>query len=237
VSAQPALNGIMGETREPNLISADVVAADGTEGIEKQAAYPGEDTSFTSKRELRGWYVLSGDVANHRYMYAWATEVFATICAAIFFPVNLEQLARENGVYAFDRLTPCTQPLPNITDPSLFTTFVLQPIAEDRSRCVIHFLGLTWMDSSSFALYTFSISTFLQTILVVSMSGAADYGIPRIIHTKPRQLSENLLNIILGNLSRWDGWFWSGRDHRTASLPPRESLRNLFECTHKRFRF
>jgi len=38
-----------------------------------------------------------------RYMYAWASEVFATICAAIFFPVNLEQLARENGVYAFDR--------------------------------------------------------------------------------------------------------------------------------------
>jgi MFS-type transporter involved in bile tolerance (Atg22 family) len=36
-------------------------------------------------------------------MYSWASEVFATICAAIFFPVNLEQLARENGVYAFDR--------------------------------------------------------------------------------------------------------------------------------------
>jgi len=113
-----------------------------------------------------------------RYMYSWSSEVFATICAAIFFPVNLEQLARENGVYAFDRTTPCTTNLGNITDPSNSTMmFNAQGlIGEDKARCVIHFLGLTWMDSSSFALYTFSISTFLQTILVVSMSGAADYG-------------------------------------------------------------
>lgn len=116
-------------------------------------------------------------------MYAWSSEVFATICAAIFFPVNLEQLARENGVYAFDRKTPCTTNLGNITDPSLnstmfFNAFAGGAVGEDRTRCVIHFLGLTWMDSSSFALYTFSISTFLQTILIVSMNGAADYGIP-----------------------------------------------------------
>src|SRR5271154_911310 len=111
-------------------------------------------------------------------MYAWATEVFATICAAIFFPVNLEQLARENGVYASDRTTPCTSSLGNITDPTILSSsmFSIQGLSEDKSRCVIHFLGLTWMDSSSFALYTFSISTFLQTILVISMSGCADYG-------------------------------------------------------------
>jgi MFS transporter, UMF1 family len=116
-------------------------------------------------------------------MYAWSSEVFATICAAIFFPVNLEQLARLNGVYAFDRTTPCTVDLGNITDPHTNSTLFFTALAtgavalEDKSRCVIHFLGITWMDSSSFALYTFSISTFLQTILVISMSGAADYGI------------------------------------------------------------
>jgi len=110
-------------------------------------------------------------------MYAWATEVFATICAAIFFPVNLEQLARENGVYAFDRKTPCTTDLSNLTDPSITPGFATFDLLEDKSRCLIHFLGITWMDSSSFALYTFSMATFLQTILVISMSGAADYGI------------------------------------------------------------
>ena len=139
-------------------------AAEGTEHVEKQAAYPGEDTTLTSPRELRGWY-----------MYAWSSEVFATICAAIFFPVNLEQLARENGVLNYDRTTPCTAGL-NLT---ALSTAMLSD--EDRTRCVIHFLGITWMDSSSFALYTFSISTFLQTILVVSMSGAADYGVAVIL--------------------------------------------------------
>ena len=140
--------------------------ADGPDEVEKEASYPGEDTSFTSKRELNGWYI-----------YSWATEVFATICAAIFFPVNLEQLARENGVLAYDRMTPCTaNPGLNIADVSS-TLSTLRSLGEDKSRCVIHFLGLTWMDSSSFALYTFSISTFLQTIVVISMSGAADYGI------------------------------------------------------------
>jgi MFS transporter, UMF1 family len=134
-------------------------AADASDHVEKQASYPGEDTSLTSPRELRGWY-----------MYAWSSEVFATICAAIFFPVNLEQLARENGVLNYDRTTPCTGGL-NLT---AISTAMLSD--EDRTRCVIHFLGITWMDSSSFALYTFSISTFLQTILVISMSGAADYG-------------------------------------------------------------
>ena len=102
--------------------------------------------------------------------------MFATICAAIFFPVNLEQLARENGVLASDRTTPCTASLGNITDPSQQMFSMALP-TEDPNRCVVHFLGITWMDSSSFALYTFSISTFLQAVLVVSMSGAADYGI------------------------------------------------------------
>jgi len=26
--------------------------------VEKQASYPGEDTSFTSQRELNGWYII-----------------------------------------------------------------------------------------------------------------------------------------------------------------------------------
>lgn len=112
-------------------------------------------------------------------MYSWATEVFATICAAIFFPANLEQLARENGVYAFDHTTPCSMNLGNMTNSSTTesgSTFAVRGLGDDKYRCVVHFLGLIWMDSGSFALYTFSLSTLLQTILVISMSGAADYG-------------------------------------------------------------
>jgi hypothetical protein len=33
---------------------------DHTDHIEKQASYPGEDTSFTSQRELNGWFAFEG---------------------------------------------------------------------------------------------------------------------------------------------------------------------------------
>jgi MFS transporter, UMF1 family len=155
-----SLLGTLGDSLASTPTPPNALPGETSDHVEKQASYPGEDTSLTSPRELRGWY-----------MYAWSSEVFATICAAIFFPVNLEQLARENGVLNYDRTTPCTGGGLNLT---ALSTAMLGD--EDRTRCVIHFLGITWMDSSSFALYTFSISTFLQTILVVSMSGAADYG-------------------------------------------------------------
>ena len=34
--------------------------------VEKQASYPGEDTSYTSRRELNGWYLLSVPVLSQR---------------------------------------------------------------------------------------------------------------------------------------------------------------------------
>jgi|SRR5277367_327642 len=161
-------------------------------------------------------------------MYAWSSEVFATICAAIFFPVNLEQLARENGVYAFDRTTPCTTNLGNITDPSLNSTLffsMADGVVEDKNRCVVHFLGLTWMDSSSFALYTFSISTFFQTILVISMSGAADYGIPIwLIWLMGRKLSKNVLVVVFLGCVGVGGRIRYCRCGRSISIPPRLSL-------------
>jgi len=165
-------------------------------------------------------------------MYAWASEVFATICAAIFFPVNLEQLARENGVYASDRTTPCTSNLGNITNPSIMSLGVQALPTEDKSRCVIHFLGLTWMDSSSFALYTFSISTFLQTIVVVSMSGAADYGTLHSLMgncvqvTDHRQLPKNVLVIVLYYCTCFNRGVWDCRCCWSNSLPPCLSVCN-----------
>ena len=172
-------------------------------------------------------------------MYAWSSEVFATICAAIFFPVNLEQLARENGVYAFDRTTPCTTNLGNITDPSLnstmfFNAFAGGAVGEDRTRCVIHFLGLTWMDSSSFALYTFSISTFLQTILIVSMNGAADYGIPLHMYSwvDGRNLSKNVFVVVFFRFVGIGRRIRHCRRLGSFSLPPRLPLRHQRKRTY-----
>ena len=168
-------------------------------------------------------------------MYSWASEVFATICAAIFFPVNLEQLARENGVYAYDRQTPCTADL-NITSLSLspLSTMELATLGagKDKTRCVVHFLGITWMDSSSFALYTFSISTFLQAVLVVSMSGAADYGkYPGLLGTHCRKLSEDVFNIVFDYFVGFDSWIWCCCDCWSCSLSPRLPVRHILKCT------
>jgi hypothetical protein len=174
-------------------------------------------------------------------MFSWASEVFATICAAIFFPVNLEQLARENGVYAYDRLTPCTADL-NITSHSLSTStsaslfsgpdFTALGVGEDKTRCVVHFLGITWMDSSSFALYTFSISTLLQAVLVVSMSGAADYGILSLERrTNGRQLSENVFDVVFDDCVDFDGGIWCRCGSWAVSLSPRLPVRYILECT------
>ena len=40
-------------TPDPALVSDDT---DHPDQVEKQASYPGEDTSFTSQRELNGWF-------------------------------------------------------------------------------------------------------------------------------------------------------------------------------------
>ena len=51
----------MGPVR-PSVESIDTAAflnpADRSEHVEKQASYPGEDTSYTSQRELNGWSQL-----------------------------------------------------------------------------------------------------------------------------------------------------------------------------------
>jgi len=96
---------------------------------------------------------------------------------------------------------------------------------EDKSRCVVHFLGLTWMDSSSFALYTFSMSTFLQALLVISMNGAADYGMTFYDDYLCRSLPQVVFVVLLRHRIVVNSWLWNRRNSRTISLPPRKSLR------------
>lgn len=115
--------------------------------------YPGQDTRPTSPKELLGWY-----------SYAWAAEVFVVCGIGSFVPVTLEQLARENGVHFGDKTTPCgsSSAIPSVTDGKDLT-------------CVIRFFGW-WMNTASFAMYTFSASVLIQSLIIISMSGAADHG-------------------------------------------------------------
>ena len=133
-------------------------------------SYPGEDTRLTSTKELSGWY-----------SYGWAAEVFVICGVGSFIPITLEQLARERGVLLSDRAVSCSAGL-NTTMPidSPNTTLSYGEVnasspRADRGQCIINFFG-TDINTASFAMYTFSISVFIQALLIISMSGAADHG-------------------------------------------------------------
>jgi UMF1 family MFS transporter len=76
--------------------------------------------------------------------------------------VTLEQLARERGVWRADGITPCSTPLPGAD-------------GSDDNQCIVHLFGVD-INTSSFALYTFSLAVMVQTLSLISMSAIADYG-------------------------------------------------------------
>ncbi|KAL9613600.1 MAG: hypothetical protein Q9167_001882 [Letrouitia subvulpina] len=125
-----------------------------------------EDTRLTSRKELAGWY-----------SYGFAAEVFVVCGIASlgsFIPITLEQLAREEGFLLHDRSKSCTT---NINEPTKFNinSNPAPPRIPADGACVIRILGAD-INTASFAMYTFSISVFIQALVIVSMSGAADHG-------------------------------------------------------------
>ncbi|ERF72477.1 Autophagy-related protein [Endocarpon pusillum Z07020] len=145
--------------------------------MEREARAPGshdpryedEDPRPTSRKELAGWY-----------SYGWAAEVFAICAMASFLPITLEQLARDRGVQLHDQSLPCSsgwnttslvkdRSAATIRGSSLFHS------QEEPPACVVHILGVE-INTASFAMYTFSISVLVQTLIIISMSGAADHG-------------------------------------------------------------
>ncbi|KAF2723019.1 putative MFS transporter family protein [Polychaeton citri CBS 116435] len=119
---------------------------------QRKARFPGEDTQPISKKELRGWY-----------SYCVAAEVFAVSGVGSFLPVTLEQLARERGVLRSDGETSCINiPTRNLQE-------------RENAPCVIQLFGST-INTSSFALYTFSVAVFVQVLTLISISAIADHG-------------------------------------------------------------
>ncbi len=95
-----------------------------------------------------------------------------------FIPITLEQLARERGVLLSDKSTPCHASFQAPLPPSFNSTGVDARNGSKHAgtgQCIIYLLG-TEINTASFALYTFSISVFIQSLLIISMSGAADHG-------------------------------------------------------------
>lgn len=123
-----------------------------------------EREDYTTHAEILGWC-----------LYSWAAEPFIVSAVSTYVPLLLEQFARENGVRLDDHSKPC---IPN--DPIDVTPIPPPPevgatIRKEHIQCVVYVLG-RYIDTSSYALYTFSISVAVQTLVVISMSGAADRG-------------------------------------------------------------
>lgn len=122
----------------------------------------------TTPAELWGWYC-----------YAWAAEPFIVSAVGTYIPILLEQFARNQGVRLEDHATPCGFPLPgegtgNGTLPGPPPGEIGDPA--HAQQCVVRLVGTHYIDTASFALYTFSFSVLVQTLVVISMSGAADRG-------------------------------------------------------------
>lgn len=136
-----------------------------------------EEDSLTSFKEIIGWC-----------LYGWAAEPFIVCAVSTYVPLLLEQYARENGVRLDDHTQPCVltppvippilpppDPNTNMTDPQLYFRSFQETTKQDPIKCVVYVLG-RYIDTSSYALYTFSFSVLIQTLVVISMSGAADRG-------------------------------------------------------------
>lgn len=93
-----------------------------------------------------------------------------------FLPITLEQLARDQGVLASDRATPCRSSWettsPEIAQAAMSLSNTDRP---ESAGCVVRILGQD-INTASFAMYTFSISVLVQALVIISMSGAADHG-------------------------------------------------------------
>lgn len=87
------------------------------------------------------------------YFYSFSSEPFVVSAVATYIPLLLEHFARANGVELENHLLPCVS---------------------ESDKCVLPIFNKFYVDTSSFALYTFSISVFFQTITVLTVSGIVD---------------------------------------------------------------
>ncbi|CAL9731588.1 autophagy-related protein 22 [Monosporozyma unispora] len=88
------------------------------------------------------------------YFYCFSSEPFIVSAVSTYIPLLLEQYARINGVKVNNHSKPCKS---------------------SDDQCVLPlFNGRLHVDTSSFPLYTFSLSVLVQTFIVVTVSGIVD---------------------------------------------------------------
>ncbi|CAI4290273.1 CQS_1a_G0005150.mRNA.1.CDS.1 [Saccharomyces cerevisiae] len=100
-----------------------------------------------AQNNIKGWYA-----------YSFSSEPFVVSAVSTYIPLLLQQFASINGVKVHDHSIPC-----------------LSETGSDSDKCVLGlFNNRIFVDTSSFALYVFSLSVLFQTIIVISVSGIVD---------------------------------------------------------------
>ncbi|CAL9736416.1 autophagy-related protein 22 [Monosporozyma servazzii] len=88
------------------------------------------------------------------YIYCFSSEPFIVSAVSTYIPLLLEQYARINGVKVKNHSKACSG---------------------SDDQCVLPlFNGRLFVDTSSFPLYTFSLSVLVQTFIVITVSGIVD---------------------------------------------------------------
>ncbi|CCK69156.1 Atg22p KNAG_0C00420 [Huiozyma naganishii CBS 8797] len=88
------------------------------------------------------------------YFYSFSSEPFVVSVVSTYVPLLLEQFARANGVQLENHSRRCTP---------------------EHAKCLLPLFNKRLMiDTSSFPLYTFSISVLFQTVVVITVSGIVD---------------------------------------------------------------
>jgi len=101
----------------------------------------------------------------------WINLVPDTFLVGSFIPILLESLARERGVLAKDHNTPCNSP------QALALAATYTATAHHKGhQCIVELPGGAFVNTASFAMYTFSLSVLVQALTIITMSGAADHG-------------------------------------------------------------
>lgn len=86
-------------------------------------------------------------------------------------------MARDKGFLLSDKIMPCSAAWNSSLQTTVHgnTSAYGEDHTPNASQCIIYIFGAE-INTASFAMYTFSVSVFIQAILIISMSGAADHG-------------------------------------------------------------
>lgn len=107
----------------------------------------------TDQQDLNNDQVIQNNIKAW-YFYCFSSEPFIVSVVSTYIPLLLEQFARVNGVTVEDHLKPCIN---------------------SSEQCVVPlFNHKIFVDTSSFPLYTFSLSVLIQTVVVITVSGIVD---------------------------------------------------------------